>query len=130
MSSTNNNTAYPEEFYAALRARGHDVAANYRQRASKIIEQIFWQMKAFVDPKLWKEVSPEQINAMVDELPGILNRSSKYTGKVYSGLPLTEKEISDIEDALASLTTTIVNVGEYTVISTERKEKKTNDGDA
>ena len=108
-----------EQFYESLRSHGHNVAANYRLRARKIIEQLLWGIKAIVGEKRWREVSPETMEQLIDELPGILNWHLKGTGREYSGLPLTEEEITEIETNMASQKSTFIRTDDFIIINME-----------
>ena len=111
-----------EQFYESLRSHGHNVAANYRQRARKIIDQLLWGIKAVVGPKRWKEAPPEMIEGLIDELPGILNWCLKGTGIRYSSLPLTEDQMTEIEQNMASQKSTFIRTDDHIIVIMEPTE--------
>ena len=111
-----------EQIYESLRSHGYNVAANYRQRARKIIEQLLWGIKAIVGEKRWREVSPEAMEQFIDELPGILNFYLDDTDKRYSSLPLTEEQITKIEQNMASQKSTFIHTDDHIVIIMEPTE--------
>ena len=113
-----------EQIYESFRSHGYNIAANYRQRARNIIDQLLWGIKAVVGPKRWKEAPPEMIEGLIDELPGILNWCLKGTGIRYSSLPLTEDQMTEIEHNMASQKSTIIKTDDYTFISLEPINKK------
>ena len=113
-----------EQIYEHFRTHGHNVAADYRQRARKIIEQLLWGVKAIVGEKRWREVAPETMEQFVDELPGILNYYLEDDEEHYSSLPLTEEQMTKIETNMVSVKNTIVKTDDFVFISMEPIEKE------
>ena len=120
-----NQNRFIEQFYESLRDCGYNVATNYRQRARKILEQLLWGIKAFVGVERWREVSPETMESLIDELPGILNRFLKGTGIEYSGWPLTEEQMTEIEQNMASQKSTIIKTDDFIAITLEPIDNST-----
>lgn len=102
-----------EQIYEAFRCHGYNVAADYRQRARKIIEQLLWGIKAIVGEKRWREVPPAMMESLIDELPGILNYYLEDDEEHYSSLPLTEEQMTEVEQNMASVKNTILKTDDF-----------------
>lgn len=95
-----------EEYYKELRQCGYNVAENYSQRARNIIEILLNGAKVLAPTANLKDPPDELMEKFIDNFHYILNWALKGKGKKYY-LPLTEEEMAEIENNLATNLETI-----------------------